>query len=349
MPKTLREEILRMNQDRSQMFCDTTAERRAYRREHPTEIMASMCMDGRVNLRIICGLLFGLVTPLRNIGGRYKLGWPMLVRTLLEWERYTYSKRRPALFVITYHWSEGDRHRGCAGFKYDRDAALDYMLKFKEHVDRRYHGRIATVVMGVETDTDALVIHGKDPTMTLDMREWASQLAAGRNAQLASGFLDTALPDLPKQVRHDLVPLLLGNARHVVQVREQHRQPNEFKHCERVLAVGQGFDWLDRPNLALIIGPCDPNLGEPIVTAANIIRSNLKEGRIPSDGGVLLVSSPYRDHQDRDPMEEEAIELAKVALHHIHRELPDMGDFFHPLVGVLSYETRRFEPVEFRP
>lgn len=340
MPEKLKEKILSMNAERSRLFQETTHERRNYRREHPTEIAATMCMDGRVNLTVVCELPVGIISPFRNIGGRYDLGWPLLRNSLNELEGYAYKKRRPMLLIITYHWSKGDEHRGCAGFKYNTAEAIASMKQFKTQVDRCYGDRISTVLMGLETDSDALVVHGENG-QKLDMREKDGASVLDLQGDLVSFF-----PDMPEQVRADVANLLFGNIKRVGKVRAEKRRLNEFKHNERVLAIGQGFDWLRNDNFALIIGPCDPVLDQPIVTAATIIQRNWKEKRIPK-GGVLLVSTPFRKWEDRSGAVEQSRYLANLATRCIAEQVPDMADFFEPLVGVLDLETRSFEAIEF--
>lgn len=339
MPGKLKEEILRMNAERSKLFQETTHQRRAYRREHCTEIAATMCMDGRVNLTVYCELPVGIVSPFRNIGGRYDLGWPLLRDSLDELEKYAYRKRRPMMLIITYHWSAGDEHRGCAGFKYQTSEAVASMKRFKAQVDRCYGSRIYTVLVGLETDSEALVVH-EENGKAIDMRERDSASAQDIPATLQAFF-----PSIPEQVRADLANLLFGNIRHIAAVRAETRHLDEFKHNERVLAIGQGFDWLRNENVALIIGPCDPVLDKPIVTAASIIKGNWKEGRIP-EGGVLLVSTPYRHWEDRLAAMEQSHYLAELAKRCITEQIPEMANFFEPLVGVLDLETRVFEPIE---
>ncbi|MEK7131474.1 MAG: hypothetical protein AAB797_01920 [Patescibacteria group bacterium] len=329
-----------MNAERSRLFQETNHERRNYRREHPTEIAATMCMDGRVNLTVVCELPVGIISPFRNIGGRYDLGWPLLRHSLNELEGYAYKKRRPMLLIITYHWSKGDEHRGCAGFKYNMAEAIASMKKFKAQVDRCYGSRIQTILMGLETDSDCLAVHG-DNGHIVDMCE-----KEGGSIPDIQGDLATLFPLMPEQMRTDVASLLFGNVQHIAKVRKEGRRLKEFKHNERVLAIGQGFDWLRNENLALIIGPCDPVLDQPIVTAATIIHRNWKEKRIPQ-GGVLLVSTPFRKWEDRHGAVEQSRYLVNLATRCIAEQVPEMADFFEPLVGVLDLETRGFEAIEF--
>ena len=340
MPEKLKEKILAMNAERSRLFQETNHERRNYRREHPIEIAVTMCMDGRVNLTVVCELPVGIISPFRNIGGRYDLGWPLLRHSFNELECYAYKKRRPMLLIITYHWSKGDEHRGCAGFKYNKANAIAFMKEFKAQVDHCYGSRVHTILMGLETDSDALMVHG-DNGRVLDMSEKNGVSVSDLQGDLAALF-----PLMPEQVRMDVASLLFGNTKHIAKVRAERRRLNEFKHNERVLAIGQGFDWLRNDNFALIIGPCDPVLDQPIVIATTIIHRNWKEKRIP-EGGVLLVSTPFRKWEDRSGAVEQSRYLVNLAMRCIAEQVPDMANFFEPLVGVLDLETRAFEAIEF--
>lgn len=337
MPSDLIREILDMNHQSAVEYFENADAREDYMDAHPTEYGALKCMDGRIHIPRITRLPPGLIKPWRNVGGQYNVGWPMMRASLNEWERTANKRRHPVLLLITYHWSEGDPHRGCKGFNYNREAAYAYMEDTKAQVLRAYKGRIWPVVMGVETDHDIITLHGNRGRM-LCMADIA--------AEATDSFLDPIVADLledfPVDVRKDINPLLLGNARHILDPRIQNRSVTDFKHCERVLAIGQGFDWLRKHNFALIIGPCDPGLHKPILTAAAIIYDNFKQGRIPR-GGVLLVSTPYQHKEDREGAVEQSKFLAQFAMEYIREELPEMEGFFEPLVGVLRLSKRRFE------
>lgn len=336
MSQKLIEEILETNLRRSEEFRRDIVQRREYREKHPTEIAATMCMDGRLNFSTITSSLFGLVTTFRNIGGVHDVGWPMFHQTLNSWEAYAHSKRRPALIIITYHWSASRREFGCKGFDFDLDKSLAQMLLLRDQIHHCYHGRIFPLVVGIETDSEALVVLG-DRGLTLDMRHLAQEAD--------EHFLQYKIDEIvkiPEIIRGDLVPLLLGNAKRVLEVRQSGRTPHDCEHCERVLGIGQGFDWLNHHNLTLVVGLCDPSLNRPIITATKIIRDNWLCGRIEK-GGVLLVSTPYRDPNDRKPAMEQSKYLARFAAQYIREEVPDMADFFTPLVGVINRDNRRFE------
>jgi hypothetical protein len=347
MSQQMIEEILEINKNNSQLFCDTIQERRRYRREHPTEFMIMLCMDGRLKWHQLIGLPPGLFYLLRNIGGKYEIGWPLLVETLNEWENYSHRQYRPSVLVITYHWSKGDAHRGCAGFQYKTDEALKHAEKFRKDVIRCYGSRIQPIIIGIETDSEAIRVHGIHGEI-LDLDE----VAHNATEEFLAEHLGQFFPDIPQLVRQDILPILLGNVTHILEVRKNPRPIVELDHSENVLAVGRGFDWIKQPNLALIIGPCDPDLRRAIAVAANIIQNNLKQGRISRErGGVLMSCWPYKDVRlDRPLAVERARYLGEFAMSCIVEsagiDLSDVKDFFQLIIGVLDIHTRKFERIQ---
>ena len=232
--------------------------RERYLAEHPTAIAVLKCMDGRINIPVATNTPTGILMPFRNLGGMFDLGWPHLGEVLAHHVlRMTASGRR-VLFLITYHWSKGDPRRGCAGFDFDTEAAIAHTREIRrqvEHIFGSGHGTVYPLVCGFETDEDALIVHGHGDNgdAKLDM----ATVKDGNRATLGER-LATLLPDMPAQMRADLLPLLRGNLEHIAQVREQarrHERLLDVEHREWMICLGRGFDFLHTPNLALIIGP----------------------------------------------------------------------------------------------
>jgi hypothetical protein len=80
-------------------------------------------MDGRINLAVDTHTPSGIIQPFRNLGGMFDLGWPHLGEVLAHYVHTVVSRGQRVLLLITYHYSKGDKHRGCAGFNYDTQAA----------------------------------------------------------------------------------------------------------------------------------------------------------------------------------------------------------------------------------
>jgi hypothetical protein len=321
--------------------------RRRYLAEHPTAIAVLKCMDGRINIPVATQTPAGILMPFRNLGGMFDLGWPHLGEVLAHHVQRMTGAGRRVLFLITYHWSKGDPARGCAGFGYDTAAAVAHTLEIRgqvEHIFGSGHGTVYPLVCGFETDEDALVIHGADGRQ-LDL----STLGAG-DAETLEPRLAGLLPDMPAQMRADLLPILRGNLARIAEVRDDARRlarTLDVEHREWMICLGRGFDFLHTPNLALIIGPYSPDLAEPIRKAAGIIESNMQAGRIPDDGLLLLASVPYEEiGVDRARAEVKARFLSSFAAKVIRQSNPALGRRMAVRTAVLDWSSRTLEQLE---
>jgi hypothetical protein len=320
--------------------------RQRYQAEHPTAIAVLKCMDGRINIPVATNTPVGLLMPFRNLGGIFDLGWPHLGEVLAHHVQRVVNAGRHVLFLVTYHYSQGEPRRGCAGFDYDTAAAIAHTYEIRrqvEHIFGSDHGTVYPLVCGFETDEDALVIHGT----TGEQLHLASLTAADR-ATLEQR-LAALLPDMPAQMRADLLPLLHGNLEHIASVRSQIRSRErllDIEHREWTICLGRGFDFLHTPNVALIIGPYSPNLDVPIRKAAGIIEANMRAGRIPDDGFLLLASVPYEEiGVDRARAELKSNFLSSFAADVIRREFPRLGEQMTARTAVLDWRSRTLEAI----
>jgi hypothetical protein len=319
--------------------------REHYLAEHPTAIAVLKCMDGRINIPVATNTPVGILMPFRNLGGMFDLGWPHLGEVLAHHVHRMVSSGRRVIFLITYHFSKGDPHRGCAGFNFDTQAALAHTREIRrqmEHIFGAGHGTVFPLVCGFETDEDALVLHGSNDSAVLDMANVDATTMATLELNLA-----TLLPDMPIQMRADLMPLLRGNFEHIQQVRAQMQRAEralDIEHREWMICLGRGFDFLHTPNLALIIGPYSPNLNIPIHTAAGIIQANMDAGRVPDDGFLLLASVPYDEiGVDRARAELKSRFLAAFAAEVIRSDFPHLASKMAVRTAVLDWRSRQLE------
>ncbi|WP_176776362.1 MULTISPECIES: carboxysome shell carbonic anhydrase domain-containg protein [Nitrosomonas] len=336
--------LLDLNAKHSQAFMDLATERRRYRGEHPTEIAALKCMDGRLHLPVMTQTALGIIQPFRNLGGIFDLGWPFFQAAIDNWVEYSISRGRHCLVFVTYHFARGDTHRGCRGFHYDTEAAKAAAVKLKNQFQSVYgkNGAVMPIVCGIETDLDALILHGEDGrSIDLANAKESSQLELEE-------MLRSLYPTMPERIIRDLMPLVRGNIKHVAEIRATNRPVEEAEHKEWVLGVGRGFDWLHVINTAFIVGPFDPNLSVAIETAAKLLKNNIDEGRIDADGVVLLTSGVYRDEAGPEYLlaKEKAMFLSKFALNIIKEKVPDLAPHLQILTACNNLHTRKLEVIE---
>jgi hypothetical protein len=314
--------------------------RKRYLAQHPTAIAAFKCMDGRINIPVATNTPRGIIEPFRNLGGRFDLGWPHLGEVVAEHVQKVVGQGRRSLALITYHFSKGDLHRGCAGFNYDTDAARTHTFEIKRQMEAVFgtdHGTVYPVVCGFETDEDALILHGGGGQV-LDL---SAVFSADQDTLPA--LLTRHFPDMPDQMRQDFLPLVRGNISHIARTRQTDRELN-VEHREWMICIGRGFDWLHMPNQALIIGPYSPDLADPIRKAAGLIEGNMLEGRIPEDGFLLLAEAPFSEVGiDRARAELKSRFLSEFAATVIQADFPKLAGKMHVRAAVLDWHSRKME------
>jgi hypothetical protein len=341
-------EILKLNQKRSDEFCTPAAHdaRTLYASQHPTNILVFKCMDGRIHLPLITGVPLGILHPFRNIGGKFTLGYPYLGRLVLDAKDTAIRDGHHTLALCTYHFSRGSEHRGCAGHNYDTEAARRGALSLKQEFETIFgadNPAISAIVIGVETDEDALIFcNGKksgDFSIAEHLEDTDEAIAHG---------LRTLYPSMQKEVMTDILPLAIGNRDHVTHLRKQGRPVAELVHGENIICVGRGFDWLHLPNRALIIGPygdAERTWRDAIKVAGGIVLNNFNQNKtLKKQGALLLVSAPYSD------MNERGLAIAKVGyfstvakkvLEPVAKKLR-----LEILVGVTDMETMKFHYIK---
>lgn len=325
---------------------ETWLARERYQAEHPTAIAVLKCMDGRINIPVATRTPVGILMPFRNLGGMFDLGWPHLGEVLAHHVQRMVNEGRRVLFIITYHFSRGSKARCCAGFHHDTEAAFAHTCEIRrqiEHIFGTDHGTVYPLVCGFETDEDSLTLHGVNGER-LDLAALGSADRKTLEPRLAA-----LLPDMPAQMRADLLPLLNGNLEHIESVRElmgRGERSLDIEHREWMICLGRGFDFLHTPNLALIIGPYSPNLAEPIRQAAGIIEANMEAGRVPDDGFLLLASVPYDEiGVDRARAELKSRFLSRFAAEVIRAEFPHLAGRMATRTAVLDWRSRKLENI----
>jgi len=320
--------------------------RQSYVHQHPTSFHVLKCMDGRCDMAQVTETPAGTITPWRNLGGMFHLGWPTFQQQLLRALKVAKQEEMPVAIIVTYHFSASQPHLGCKGWGYDTEAAKAYTQKFQAKATTFFNNGVPVIVMGLETDRQALLVEGWNGE-TLDIRE-----SLGLSEQELATKLTTMFPGCDPRVLRDLVPLLAGNSRHVTEVQNQQLTPEDVDHQEWTLAIGRGFDWLHLYNVAIIIGPFDVDISKPLRIGAGLLAENVTSGRVdPNKHGLVVMSaSPTWRRQgttDWSGAETKAAFFAAKTMRLIQEEYKEIAEYAYPLVGVVDMHTRLFHRQEF--
>ena len=342
--------LLKHNEEQSLLYASPDADnaRRLYRSQHPTAICALKCMDGRVNLSLITNTPTGLIQPWRNLGGRFNFGWGHFYELIRGWQRRTLDEGRNGMILLTYHFSKSNPQSGCKGWGYDTEAAIAHTEALRLQCERIFGSEtLCPVRIGIETDEDALIIHGRNGEV-LDMGAETNLSIAELELRLFALF-----PHVHQQIIFDLLPLLTGNIEHINEVRLTGRSAAEADHREWVLAVGRGFDWLHLHNTALIVGPFADELSVPIQTAAGLLQSNVASGATdPKERGIVIWAGSPAYAESGSEWEGAIVKaqyLAAKTMKVIQEHQPGLAEYAYPLVGTISMSTRRLHRQPFDP
>ncbi len=330
---------LKRNRAQSARFSsvDERTRRQLFRQEHPTEIMVSKCMDGRVHIATWTETPAGILTPKQNIGGKFDLGWPAFSASVREWLQYARTMRRQCLIIVTYHFSKGDFKRGCKGFNFDTNAARKNAFNLRDQIVRAFGNEAHAIVVGMETDDEALHLHG----FGCDLFDTSGHTRMTR-AELRYS-LENMYSHLPSTVLGDLHRFVVGNQHHVLEIQSTNRTPVDLDHRECIIGVGQGFDWLHLPQVALVIGAYDHEWPSAVATAAKIVLDNIRGETAHSNQALLLISALCRESQGSiawNCSSETVAYQRRYALESIRRHVPELEPHLSVLSGVVDAETR---------
>lgn len=344
--------LIEVNEKNSRDFIEQQEARRLYRRMYGTEFAALKCMDGRLLFPDLTRTPLGIIQPYRNLGGIFHLGWPFFQQAIEGWKKYANSKDRDSVVFVTYHFSRGSKNRGCKGHGYDTDTARKFSLNLKKEFDFVYrssaiqsYNKLFAIQVGIETDWESLILHSEDGrSVDLSTVEDASE----DNVFNLLISLYPSIHSVAPNVIRDFVPLVQGNILHVQEIKESNRPVQEADHHESVLAVGRGFDWLHLPNKALIVGPWQDNLSEPIKIAASLIKRNMEEGKLNGDKIVLLTSGAYREAQGEEPRlaQLKSLYLRDIALGVIKNDFEELLPQLEVLVTTVDLNTRKINVIQ---
>lgn len=339
--------LLDLSKAHARVFAEQRPEREAYKRKHPTRKKVYKCADGRLNGALYTRTPMGILEPVRNLGGFFRLGWPALHGDLLQWYFDARKRGQRSLVFVTYHKSRGARHRGCAFFDGDDARAIASARSFKEQFDRALvsefgRDQLCVLLMGFETDNEALVLHnerGEQVDLYADV--------------VRHGSGHSFVKDLPRffageheQIINDLTPLVEGNLNHIQSVMQQSNRDLDVDadHHEFAFLVGRGFGWLHEANTAFILGAFDITMRPRLAKVVELARKNLFEGK--TDGKLVhMACAPYYEPSGYHPAiaREKAWDLHNATMDVVKETAGDILPFLDTAVAVVDMQTQQLD------
>lgn len=217
--------------------------------------------------------------------GRFREGRP---NTADEPTRY--------LKAVVYHYSSTQpEHEGCAAHGSDgvraAQAGIDRLYAFQEAVQNSFccGASIDLLLIGLDTDTDAIRVHVPDAQGRLDLERYVDARAlyqesmglpaAQAEARVAEAVRGIA-PDVPAGMAALIEYLVVNNFSQIDYVRQfvgEHYP--DIGHAERIVAAGIGFEEVQLRNLTYFAylhtveeGAPDLDVGVKIFSGLNVAR-----------------------------------------------------------------------------
>lgn len=264
----------------------------------------SPCADGRLAhvIRYVLRLPYRAVRRKSYAGAMFDIEDSIQKWVEVEMLRFRTGRPNTAdaptryLKAVTYHYSSVDpEHEGCAAHGSDTAkaaaAGLERLLGFQQAVENSFccGASIDLLLIGVDTDTDAIRIHVPDADGAIDL---------GRTIDAMELYTSTARLDASRALHdiHDAVRqvspgvvegmarlierLIVNNLSQIAYVRAFHGEHYaDIGHAERFIGVGIGFEEIQLRNLMYCAyldtveeATADLDVGLKIFTGLNIRR-----------------------------------------------------------------------------
>lgn len=228
----------------------------------------SHCSDGRLlgTVRYVLRLPHTAVRREAYAGARFDVEAAVQAWAETELDRWRSGASEPTRYLkaAVYHYSGSRRDEGCAAHDNDRHSAaaeaLARLEAFRGAIENRYccGVTVATLLLGVDTDTDAVTLHLPDARGELNLHRRvdnaavAAAVAAGTPAQRAIDDALAAAAAADGWGRGQGAPdagvlalcafLLRNNLAQIAYVRARHGGPYpDIGHAERFLSAGNGY------------------------------------------------------------------------------------------------------------
>lgn len=234
----------------------------------------SPCADGRLAhvIRYVLRLPYRVVRRKSYAGAMFDIEDSLAKWTETELLRFREGRPNTAdaptryLKTVVYHYSSVDpEHEGCAAHGSDTaraaQAGLDRLLGFQEAVQNSFccGASIDLLLIGLDTDTDAIRVHVPDgggdidlgrSVDALDLYGPTRNMPATEAQDYIIGKLRGAAADVPDGMARLVVRLLENNLSQIDYVRGYHGgHYSDIGHAERFIGAGIGFEEVQLRNL----------------------------------------------------------------------------------------------------
>ncbi len=263
------------------------------------------CSDGRLahSIAYVLRIPFSAVRRRSHAGALFDV--ENTVNRWIKTEHRRYRENFPNtaqtptryLKVVTYHFSSLDpSHQGCAAHGSNDDlaaaAGLKRLLAFRESVENSFccGASVDLLLIGLDTDTDAIRVHTPDSNSRIVLDKWVSALELYKETQSLSK--DQAEKFIKERVEQSapsttdagmvsfISRLITNNFSQIEYVRQFHRGSYpDAGHAERFIGVGIGFKEIHLRNLTYFShldtveeGSSDLDVGVKIFKGLNVSR-----------------------------------------------------------------------------
>jgi carboxysome shell carbonic anhydrase len=234
----------------------------------------SPCADGRLAhvIRYVLRLPHRAVRRKSYAGAMFDI--EDSIQKWVETEMLRFREGRPNtadtptryLKLVVYHFSSVDPgHQGCAAHGSDATraatAGVNRLLDFQRAIENSFccGASIDLLLIGVDTDTDAIRVHIPDADGTIDLERFVDTLAVFEStARQQAALAVRAIADSVREAAPDVAPgmarlierLIENNLSQIAYVRSYHgRHYDDIGHAERFIGAGAGFEEIQLRNL----------------------------------------------------------------------------------------------------
>jgi carboxysome shell carbonic anhydrase len=250
-------------------------------------------LSANLHIKAYAGSLFDVEEDMRD--------WSAI--ELSRHQRGEIGDGRRYLKVAVYHYSsQNPHHEGCAAHQSNTavalEAALHRLYQLRAGIENRFGGKVAILLLGVDTDIDAIRVHLPDANgdlspyrfvdnaeiyrNTLMLSKDAAHLAIYQAMAIASKKTGwgAGVGEMDDGIRRFIATLLIKNLSQIQYVIDQHGgfYP-DYGHQERYIAVGERIEALQMRNIAYYAhldtveeGAADLDVGIKIFKKLNVSR-----------------------------------------------------------------------------